>query len=44
MIEENEMYGPPKDYYEYDKDAYNTKIVDNNDYYYDDSFLPYPSK
>ena len=36
VIEKNEMYGAPKDYYEYDKDAYNTKVVDNNDYYYEE--------
>ena len=35
VIEENEMYGAPADYDEYDKDAYDTKIVENNDYYYE---------
>ena len=36
MIEKNEMYGPPADYYQYAKDAYDTKIVDDN-YMYDNS-------
>ena len=32
VMEENEMYGEG-DYAQYDKDAYDTKIVDDNDYY-----------
>ena len=32
VVEENEMYGQG-DYAQYDKDAYDTKIVDGNDYY-----------
>ena len=35
VIENNEMYGPPADYDQYDKDAYDTKVLDNNDYYYE---------
>ena len=35
VIEKNEMYGPPTDYYQYDKDASDTKIVDDNSMYYD---------
>ena len=35
VIEKNEMYGRPVDYNQYDKDEYDTKAVDNNDYYYD---------
>ena len=35
MVEENEMYGQG-DYAQYDKDAYDTKIVDDNDYYSDE--------
>ena len=35
VIENNEMYGPPSDYDQYDKDAYDTKVLDNNDYYYE---------
>ena len=33
VIENNEMYGRPVDYSQYDKDEYDTKAVDNNDYY-----------
>ena len=33
VVENNEMYGAPQTYYEYDKDAYDTKVVDNNNYY-----------
>ena len=33
VIEQNEMYGRPVDYSQYDKDEYDTKAVDNNDYY-----------
>ena len=35
VIEKNEMYGPTTDYYQYDKDASDTKIVDDNSMYYD---------
>ena len=35
VVERNEMYGEPTDYYQYDKDAYDTKVVDTN-YMYDD--------
>ena len=35
VIEQNEMYGTPVDYNQYEHDAYDTKVVDNNDYYYD---------
>ena len=34
-FENNVMYGAPQTYYEYDKDAYDTKVVDNNEDYYD---------
>ena len=40
VIEENEMYGKVTDYYQYDKDAYDTKIVDNN-YIYEDGERDY---
>ena len=30
IVEANEMYGVPQDYYLYDKDTYDTRIVDNN--------------
>ena len=36
VVEQNEAYGAPKDYYEYDKDAYDTKVVDNNEDYYEE--------
>ena len=32
VVENNEMYGAAQTYDEYDKDAYDTKVVDNNDY------------
>ena len=35
VVENNEMYGAPQTYDEYDKDAYDTKVVENNEYYYD---------
>ena len=35
IVENNELYGAPADDYQYAKDQYNTKTVDNNDYYYD---------
>ena len=35
IVENNELYGAPADDYQYAKDQYNTKAVDNNDYYYD---------
>ena len=35
VVERNEMYGEPTDYYQYDKDAYDTRVVDTN-YMYDD--------
>ena len=35
MVEENEMYGPAQEYDQYDKDAYDTRVVDNNDDYYE---------
>ena len=35
VVENNVMYGAPQTYYEYDKDAYDTKVVDNNEDYYD---------
>ena len=31
MVENDEMYGAPETFYDSDKDAYNTKIVDNDD-------------
>ena len=39
MVENNEMYGARQTYDEYDKDAYDTKVVDNNDYYYESWLL-----
>ena len=36
VVEQNEAYGAPKDYYQYDKDAYDTKVVDNNEDYYEE--------
>ena len=36
VVEQNEAYGAPKDYYEYDKDAYDTRVVDNNEDYYEE--------
>ena len=36
VVEKNEAYGAPKDYYQYDKDAYDTKVVDNNEDYYEE--------
>ena len=35
IVDLNELYGAPADDYQYAKDQYNTKTVDNNDYYYD---------
>ena len=35
VVEENEMYGPAQEYDQYDKDAYDTRVVDNNDDYYE---------
>ena len=35
VVEENEMYGAPQDYDEYDKDNYQTKVIDDNYMYYD---------
>ena len=35
IVELNELYGAPADDYQYAKDQYNTKTVDNNEYYYD---------
>ena len=34
VIENNEMYGTPV-YNKYEQDEYDTKVLDNNDYYYD---------
>ena len=31
VVENNEMYGAPQTYDEYDKDAYDTKVVDYNE-------------
>ena len=38
VIEQNEMYGTAVDYNQYEQDAYDTKVVDNNDYYYDNEY------
>ena len=35
VVEENEMYGAPQDYDEYDKDDYDTKVIDDNYMYYE---------
>ena len=35
VVEENEMYGAAQDYDEYDKDDYDTKVIDDNYMYYD---------
>ena len=35
VVEVNEMYGPAQEYDQYDKDAYDTRVVDNNDDYYE---------
>ena len=36
VTEENEMYGVVKDHYQYEKDEYDTKIKENNEYYEDE--------
>ena len=36
VVENNELYGKTKDYNQYDKD---TKVVDDNQYYDDDSLI-----
>ena len=33
VVEENDMYGAPGDDYQYAKDQYETKMIENNDYY-----------
>ena len=35
VTEENEMYGVVEDHYQYEKDEYDTKIKENNEYYED---------
>ena len=35
VVEENEMYGAPQNYDEYDKDDYDTKVIDDNYMYYE---------
>ena len=36
VTEENEMYGVVEDHYQYEKDEYDTKIKENNEYYEDE--------